>query len=460
MEVVKLIFFAFVALFILVTIHEYGHYWVARRCGVKVLRFSIGFGPILFRKQIGETEFAFSALPLGGYVKMFGEGTQEPEEEISVAEEKYSFSHKSVWQRMAIVLAGPIANFILAIVVFTLVYLGGTRGIAPMVGELEADSVAASSGLVEGAIILAVDGENTDTWSAVVEQLMRRIGDTGEIQIDWAPTDNSPIQTNYLPIESWQSDAAVPDMLGSLGLRVFASGYEPTITEVAPDSAAESADLKAGDIILGIEGYLLEDPNDWTGVIQRSPGETLRLNVRRESEDLSIPVVPALEMVDSEEIGRIGVAWHPSPFWDESLKRDRSYGLFSAFTTGVSKTWDSSIFVLSMIKKLVTGQVSVKSLGGPISIAKIAGDSADQGWQTFFQFIAMMSVMLAVMNLLPIPVLDGGHFLFYLVEAVKGSPLSEAVQGVAMRLGMAAVLGIMLLAVYLDISRHVFGTLQ
>lgn len=457
MEVLRLIFFAFVALFILVTIHEFGHYWVARRCGVKVLRFSIGFGPVLLKRQIGETEFAFSAIPLGGYVKMFGENTteQEQEESITQAEEALSYSHKTVWQRMAIVLAGPIANFILAVLVYFLVFMGGTRGIAPIVGELETDSIAASAGLEEGAEILSIDGQETPTWADVYAELIKRIGDTGEIRVDWRFPDTQATHTSQLEIQRWQSKAQEPDILGSLGVAPFTPIIDAVISEVISDSAAQRAGIQKGDRILETDGKDTALWQDWTEIVRQSPGKELAVLLLRgdSNEQIELVLVPDATLdEDGLEIGLAGVQVE-APEWDESMKRDRTYSPLSAFSAATGRTWDMSVFILGTIKKLFTGQVSTKSLGGPISIAKFAGDSAEAGWQTFSQFIAMMSVMLGVMNLLPIPVLDGGHFLFYAVEAIKGSPLNEVIQGMAMRVGMIAIFGIMLLALYNDFSR-------
>ena len=266
MEVARLIFFAFLALFILVTIHEFGHYWVARRCGVKVLRFSIGFGPVLLKKRIGDTEFAFSAIPLGGYVKMFGESTQEQDEPISESDEKLSFSHKSVWQRMAVVLAGPIANFILAILVYFMVFMGGTRGIVPLIGELETGSIAASAGIEEGAEIFAIDGEITPTWADVFGQLVTRIGDTGEIQVDWGFPGRSSVYTSQLQVQRWQSNAEEPDLLGSLGIEPFTPIVDAVLAEVQDDSAAERAGFQAGDRILETNGKTTSLWQDWTEI--------------------------------------------------------------------------------------------------------------------------------------------------------------------------------------------------
>ena len=458
MEVLRLIFFAFVALFILVTFHEFGHYWVARRCGVRVLRFSIGFGPVLFKRQIGETEFAFSTIPLGGYVKMFGEGTSEvaeSEEAISAEDEKVSFSHKSVWQRMAIVLAGPIANFILAVFVFFLVFMGGTRGVVPLIGEIEPDSIAASARLEAGAEIRAIDGEPTPTWADVHEQLIRRIGDTGEILVDWGFPDSRSVYSSQLQIQRWQSNAEEPNLIGSLGIEPFTPVADAVIEWVQVGSAAERAGIQAGDRILETNGRQTSLWQDWTEIVRSSPGEELEILLSRGDNETQLVLTLVPELTKDEngaEIGLAGVQVQ-SPPWDESMKRDRSYSFGSAFFAAIDKTWNTSVLILESIKKLFTGQISTKSLGGPITIAKVAGDSAEAGWQAFFQFLAFMSVMLAVMNLLPIPVLDGGHFLFYVVEAIKGSPLSETLQGIAMRVGMTAIFGIMILALYNDFAR-------
>ena len=449
MEIIKIIFYALAALFILVTFHEYGHYWVARNCGVRVLRFSIGFGKPLVKWQRGDTEFVLAAIPLGGYVKMFGEA--HGEEEIAESEKHLSFSHKSVWQRMAIVVAGPAANILLAIIFYFVVFLGGTQGVAPIIGQVEPGSAAYQAGVQPGLEITRVDEHSVTSWGDVFDQLMKRIGETGEINLGL--TDESAQQISAaVTIQNWLGDTDTPDFLGSLGITPFSPPVEAVIGHIVEGSAAEASGLLVGDRILETAERPIDGWEQWRDIVRSSPGVTLAMLVEREDDVISLRIRPDSREEEGEQIGYAGVA-PVSPEWPKELLRHKDYSLTEAFSAGVSKTLSSSLFILNSLKKLVLGQVSTKSLGGPVSIAKIAGASADAGWQAFFSFLAIMSVMLGVMNLMPIPVLDGGHLLFYMVEAIKGSPLNEAIQGAAMRLGMLILFGIMSLALYNDFMR-------
>ena len=454
MEILKLIFFALVALFILVSFHEFGHYWVARRCGVKVLRFSIGFGPVLFKKTTSQTEFALSAIPLGGYVKMFGEGAQQTEEELSDEEKAVSYSHKTVWQRMAIVVAGPVANFILAVVFYFAVFSGGLSGIAPIVGAIESGSIAEQAGLPTGAEILSVDGETTDTWDEVFDALIPRVGDTGTLAIQWSSDTEGSASTANLRINRWQSEMDNPNLLGSLGIEAYRPTIEAVVGELTSGSPAERAGLVVGDRFVKIGEHTIQHWGDLVEVLRGAAGETLDLWVDRNGQTIRLELTPATVTEGGETFGRAGVGPGKVALeWDPALTRKRTYSPFEAASEAVSKTWGDSVLILATIKKMIVGDVSAKSIGGPITIAKAAGDTASAGWQWFFRFIAFLSVTLAVMNLLPIPVLDGGHLLFYIIEAVKGSPLSEAVQSVAMRFGMMAVFSLMIFAIYNDFTR-------
>lgn len=453
MEILELVFYALILLFVLVTFHEFGHYWVARRCGVKVLKFSIGFGPVLFKRKFGETDFALSLIPLGGYVKMFGEGTQDDGAEITLAQQAQSFSHKSVWQRMAIVVAGPLANFILAVVFFFFVFMGGTRGIAPIVGEVASGSIAERAGLIEGAEIIGIDDKPTATWADVYDRLMARLGDTGSIKVDWSVPDSNSIQTSTLEVRRWESDSDMPDILGSLGIEFYRPETPAIIAEVVEGSAAERAGILAGDRVLTTDGVATPDWASWTEVVRASPEQSLSILLESEAGiRRTVSLIPDRKVEDGQEFGQAGVMV-VTPEFSDAMKRDRSYNPYSAAIAATEKTWSTAWFILDSLKKLIVGDMSTKTLGGPITIAKIAGDSADAGWQAFFTLIAVMSVMLGVVNLLPIPVLDGGHLLFYIIEAVKGSPLNETIQGVAMRLGMIMVFGITFLALYNDFAR-------
>lgn len=450
MEVVKIVFYALIALFILVTFHEFGHYWVARKCGVRVLRFSIGFGKPLLKWQRGDTEFALAGIPLGGYVKMYGESTEE--EEIPPADQHFSFSHKSVWQRMAIVVAGPVANLLLAIFIYFLVFLGGTREVAPLIGAVEPGSAAESAGVIAGTEIIGVDGKEVVSWAGVFDQLLNRIGETGYIELQTSQPDSVNSAIYRLPINAWQRDTDQPDFLGSLGLVPYTPEVAAIIGHIVDGSPAQQAGLQVGDRILETGEVVIENWDQWRGIVRASPGRALPMLVERDAEVITLELIPEEIEENGETFGLAGVAPEPAN-WPEELLREQDYGFFGALQAGAEKTWSSSLFILDSLKKLITGQVSTKSLGGPVSIAKFAGASAEAGWQSFLTFLGIMSVMLGIMNLLPIPVLDGGHLLFYIIEAAKGSPLSEAIQAAAMRVGVSLVFGIMLLALYNDFMR-------
>jgi|MEHZ01.3.fsa_nt_MEHZ010885857.1_6 regulator of sigma E protease len=455
MYVFNAIVFAVVALFILVTVHEFGHYWVARRCGVRVLRFSIGFGKPFLRFNKGDTEFALAPIPLGGYVKMLGEGQEEP---VEPADEQFSFSHKSVWQRIAIVSAGPIANFILAVLFYWAVFMGGMTGYLPLIGEIEEGSPANQAGLLAGIQepayeITAVDGVSIDTWREAFDQLVRRIGESGELSIEVKPLGSSvQSQEISIPIQQWQGDTESPEFLSSLGITPYAPPLEAIFGQIVESGAAERAGMLVGDQVLSVDGIGVDSWQQWRDYVSERPGSEISVVLLRESESVQLSITPEPTLVDGETIGLIGVVAAQGE-WPADLKRAISFTILGGFTEGLRQTGSTSVLILDSLKKLVTGQISTKNLGGPISIAKYAGASADAGWQSFFMFVAGLSVMLGVVNLLPIPVLDGGHLLFYIVELVKGSPLSEWVQGIAIRFGMAVLFSVMILALYNDFGR-------
>lgn len=450
-EILRIVAFALVALFVLVTVHEFGHYWVARRCGVRVQRFSIGFGKPILKFIKGDTEFAFAWIPLGGYVKMYGE-TNPEEDPVPEDQEQFSFSHKTVWQRMAIVVAGPLANMILAVFLYFLVYLGGLSGVAPLVGEVRDNSPAAEAGLQPGGEIVAVDGESVSSWTMVFDRLIRRIGETGTIAISVLEPESDRVSGYALPINRWESDTAAPDILSSLGIEPLRPEIQSVVGEVVPGSPAAEAGFLAGDEVVEVDGATMPDWESWRQYIRQHPEQPISITVNREGTDIDLVLIP--EAVDEEgvQIGRAGIA-PQVPEWPESMVRDVQYGFLGSVQQAGIKTWETGGLILGSLKKLVTGMVSTKSIGGPISIARYAGASADAGWQSFLMFMAALSVMLGVVNLLPIPLLDGGHLVFYVIEAIKGSPLNDAVQGAAMRFGMVFLLGVMLLALYNDFAR-------
>ncbi|WP_347331950.1 sigma E protease regulator RseP [Marinimicrobium locisalis] len=449
MALIQTVIWFLVALVILVAVHEFGHFYVARRCGVKVLRFSIGFGKILWRRRDRQgTEFALAAIPLGGYVKMLDEREGEvPEEELHRA-----FNRKNVWQRIAVVAAGPVANFILAVLLFWLLMIPGTREPIPIIGDVETGSVAAEAGLEAGQEILAVDGESTPTWQALHQQLLRRLGESGTISFRVKYPESDLQYMSEARLEGWLQGIEEPDPVSGLGLKLKRPTVKPVVGQVVPESAAERAGLQSGDHVLSADGQPMPDWTTWVEYVRERPGEEIQLTVERDGAEKSLSVTPETVEEEGERFGRVGVGLQPQS-WPEEWVREYRYGPVESFVAGVDRTWDTAGFVLLSVKKLIVGEISTKNLSGPITIAKVAGDSAQSGWKSFVGFVALLSIFLGVFNLLPIPVLDGGHLMYYFIEVVKGSPVSERAQQIGYQIGLIMVVGLMFLALYNDIMR-------
>ncbi|AQZ93283.1 sigma E protease regulator RseP [Halopseudomonas phragmitis] len=439
-----------VALGLLVTIHEYGHFWVARRCGVKVLRFSVGFGSPLYRWYDRQgTEFVIAAIPLGGYVKML----DEREAPVDEAELERAFNRKDVKQRIAIVAAGPLANFLLAIVAFWIIAVVGITTLAPVLGPVQPGSVAARAGLSEGLEILEVDGRTTRSWHEVNLQLIRRLGETGQMQVTARSLEGGEPQTYTLELRDWLRGADQPDPIAALGLTSWQPVVAPRIGQLNADGAAAAAGLQEGDLIVEVNG---EPVDDWVRqvvpAIQNSAGQTLNLGVERNGRFLSVELVPAVREQGERQVGFIGAGVEAFD-WPEHMIRSIDYNPLVAIPVAVGKTWDMTVLTLESLKKMLTGLVSAKNLSGPITIAKVAGASAKSGLESFLTFIAYLSISLGVLNLLPIPVLDGGHLVYYTAEWIRGKPLSERIQAWGLQIGLTLIVGIMLFAIYNDISR-------
>lgn len=450
MELLQTIFYTFIALGVLVSFHEFGHFWVARRCGVKVERFSIGFGtPLLTWRDKYDTEFILAALPLGGYVKMVDEreGRVEPEDL------EYSFNRKSVWQRMAIVSAGPIANFLLAAVAFWWVFLSGEKGLAPVVGMVEKNSLAANAGFEVGMEITAVDGVPTDTWNAVSRQLFGFIGSTGSIPFTVVHADSNLSTELSLSVDSWLRDAQEPSPLRDLGISPPFELDSLSLAAVFEDGAGYAAGLRTGDQLLAINNKDIEYIGEFIDQVADSANVEVLLDVRRGVELLTIRAFPRLVEREGREVGQLGVQLASTGKYPNDLVRDIDYNIVSAIPRSIRETADTSIFVLESIGKLIVGDLSPKNLSGPITIAKVAGDSASRGIDNFIRFVAILSIMLGVMNLLPVPVLDGGHLMYYLIEVIKGSPVSDQIQIVGYKVGFVMLIGLMIFATYNDITR-------
>lgn len=436
------------ALGILVTIHEFGHFYVARRCGVKVLRFSVGFGKPLYlwRDQQG-TEYTLAAIPLGGYVKMLDERDGDvPAEDLPNA-----FTQKTPWQRIAIVAAGPIANFILAIFLYFIVAMIGGVGLAPVMGELPERGSAAIAGIKAGDEIVAVDAVEVTTWSEVYSRLARRIGDSGNIALQVKLADSSLVQQRYIPIDQWLHDDDQPDLLGDLGIARYIPDGDPIINQVSPDSPAEAAGLLAKDRILMADGTPITRWSQWVSYVQARPGQSIRLLVDRQGESIELSLIPRAVERQGKTVGLAGVT--ADIRWPENMLRPIEYSFSEAVYQGFSQTAQQAQFILMFIKKLIFAEVSTKNLSGSFTIAKVAGDSAAAGLASYIAFLAFLSVSLGVFNLLPIPVLDGGHLLYYVVELIKGSPVSEQIQLVGYKIGLFFVLSVMIVAHVNDLVR-------
>ncbi|KTB63281.1 sigma E protease regulator RseP [Pseudomonas allii] len=438
-----------VALGVLVTFHEFGHFWVARRCGVKVLRFSVGFGmPLLRWHDRRGTEFVIAAIPLGGYVKML----DEREGEVPVDQLDQSFNRKTVRQRIAIVAAGPIANFLLAMVFFWVLAMLGSQQVRPVIGAVEADSIAGKAGLVAGQEIVSIDGEPTTGWGAVNLQLVRRLGESGTVNVVVREQDSTAESPRELALDHWLKGADEPDPIKSLGIRPWRPALPPVLAELDPKGPAQAAGLKTGDRLLALDGQPLGDWQQVVDLVRVRPDTKIVLKVERDGAQIDVPVTLSVRGEAKAAGGYLG-AGVKGVDWPPSMVREVSFGPLAAIGEGAKRTWTMSVLTLESLKKMLFGELSVKNLSGPITIAKVAGASAQSGVADFLNFLAYLSISLGVLNLLPIPVLDGGHLLFYLVEWVRGRPLSDRVQGWGIQIGISLVVGVMLLALVNDLGR-------
>lgn len=424
---------------ILITFHELGHFVLARWFGVKVLRFSVGFGTALW-KHVGRDgcEYVIAAFPLGGYVKML----DEREGAVSESELAMAFNRKSPWTRIAIALGGPVANLLLAVVVYWVVMITGASGFVPFIDTVEADSPAGVAGLVGRQEVIAVDGEDTFTWQAVTMALAARLGDTGVIEFTVKGLQDDRSRDYRIPVEEWQKGVDEPDLLGSLGLKPL---WPPMVGSVVPGSAAARDGVLEGDLVVAVDGDAISSWTDWVERIEQSADTRLELDVLRGGRHVMLAVTPGSRANDAgETLGFLGVG---------PVYREIRYGPIEALPLAVGEMVDTTVLTLGLIKKMFMGLVSTKNLSGPITIAKLAGDTARTGLAPFLSFLALLSVSLGVINLFPIPVLDGGHILFYLIEIGLGRPLSERVQIWGLQIGVFLVASLMVLAFYNDLTR-------
>jgi len=437
------------ALLLLVTIHEYGHFLVARLCGVKVLRFSFGFGKVLahWHDKKG-TEYAWSILPLGGYVKMLDEN----EGAVAAHERHLAFNNKSVWARIAIVLAGPLFNFLFAFVALWLVLVIGIHSLAPIIADVKPNSMAAQAGIDKNQEILQLNDEKITSWRDFQYALMAKIGSNEKITLLVKSLKNGEQKTVILPLANWHLDVEKPDALASLGIVPFIPAIPPIVGDVMPDSPANSAHLQKNDRIEKIDGKAVNDWLDLVEFIKKNPDKKIKLTILRDGKPQDISLTIGSHEVNGKREGYVGMMSQKVDWPKEWLRLQRENPLL-AIKTAFLQTAHLTGTTFSLIGRLVTGKLSMQTISGPVGIAQGAGDSGRSGIAYYLSFLALVSISLGVLNLLPVPMLDGGHLLYYVIEIIRRKPLSDEVKSLGMYIGLLLLVTLMTFAVYNDVAR-------
>lgn len=450
LDLLQTILATIVTLGILVTIHEWGHFWVARRCGVKVLRFSVGFGkPLFMWKDRSGTEYAVAAIPLGGYVRML----DEREGDVPEHQRHQAFNNKPLIQRVAVVAAGPAVNLLFAVFAYWLMFMVGISAVKPVIGDLVPGSPAEQAGLTAGYQVMAVDGHSTASWEDVNLQLARWIGEDAQIRLDLQHVERTERRSVQVPLQQWRVDVERQSPLNAFGIVPWRPEVPPVIGQLLPDGVASASGLQTGDKVMSINDETVSTWADLVGWVQRNPGQSLIFGVEREAQPVQIEVIPAVkQQPDGVEIGYIG-AGVQTVGWPAHMQHEKQLGPIDGMVAAFVKTGQMIALTLDSIWKMIEGVISVKNLSGPITIAKVAGASAASGFEAFVSFLAYLSISLGVLNLLPIPMLDGGHLLYYLVEAVRGKPVTEEVQLWGLKIGMAILFSLMAVAIFNDVAR-------
>ena len=445
--------FAF-ALGSLIVVHEFGHYLVARLCGVKVLRFAVGFGRVIFSRRYGadQTEWAIAAIPLGGYVKML----DEREGEVAVQDLPRAFNRQSVYRRFMIVAAGPLANFLLAIFLYWLIFMHGVPGMKPVIGAVAPESPAAQAQFAVGETIVKVGAEAVTTWQEARWILLRHAVDRTSVALE-VQNERAEIHFRKLDMSGLKPADLDGDFLRALGFARTQPPLKPVIGRVVPGGPAERSGMQPGDEVTAIENVAVARWDQMVAAISASPERQLTLDIKRGDTALQLKVTPDAAVETTGRIGRIGVAVRVDADAMRQYMVEVRYTPWTSLGKALERTWDTSVFSLRMLGKMIIGEVSLKNLSGPITIADYAGQSAQIGWISYLAFIALISISLGVLNLLPIPLLDGGHLMYYMLEIVKGSPVSTRLMEVGQNFGMGLLFLLMAFALYNDISRLLNG---
>jgi regulator of sigma E protease len=415
------------------------------------LRFAVGFGrPLAMRVDRHGTEFALCAIPLGGYVKMLDE--RDEGQDVTVENRHESFNAQPVRNKLAIVSAGPAANFLLAILVLFGLFLRGETGIAPVVEAVEPGSVAHDVGLMQGQEIVAVDGASTPTIANVRFALLKRLGDTGTIDISVGSALSNLQQTYALPIDRWLGGAEAPDPTRALGLTLGIPPLQPSIGSLVEDGPATRAGFKVGDTIIEADGQAISTWSQWVDLVRAAPGQSLVVRVERDGQSLDLTVVPRSTGTSGAEVGSVGMGVVIPDIPEDRIRR-QGRNPVEALSAAIERTFSLTVFTFESMWKMIQGLISTKNLSGPIAIAQVAASTAESGFTTWLSFLALLSISLGAINLLPIPVLDGGHIVFHSLEGLFGRPVPEQIQMMSYQLGLLAVFTLMVFAIYNDVAR-------
>ena len=443
-----------VAIAVLVVFHELGHYCVARLCGVKVLRFSVGFGKSVYIKKFagGETEWVISAIPLGGYVKML----DEREGDVAAEELHRAFNRQPVLRRMSIVVAGPVANLLLAIILYWVLFMHGVPGLKPMLGEVPLQTPAAIAQLQAQETILSINKVPMPSWQEVRWTLLDLALQGGAAHIEGRTLQGAMVQ-HELDLKLVAPADLDGDFLQKLGLQSYQPLVQPIIGKLAENGVAQRAGLRADDRVVRVDGHSIAQWKELVDAVRSHPGNKMHLEIERAGNSREIDITPDTVNEAGKQVGKIGAA----PFVDQkefdNLLTKVSYSPVPAFWQALRKTWETATVSLKMMGKMLLGEISIKNLSGPITIADYAGQCAQMGVAAYLGFLALISISLGVLNLLPIPLLDGGHLLYYMIEWVKGSPVPEKIWEAGQNVGIALLVTLMAFALYNDISRLILG---